>query len=62
MNTQQFYKEVKKLRQLQKTFARNRSSFDIDVVIRQERLIDAEITRVETLTANANKEKTGEIF
>ena len=49
MNARQFYEEVKKMRQLQKQYFRQRTQQNLEASKTQERLIDAEIERVEKL-------------
>lgn len=49
MNARQFYEEVKKMRELQKTYFRQRTQQNLEASKAQERLIDAEIERVEKL-------------
>lgn len=49
MNARQFYEEVKKMRQLQKQYFRQRTQQNLEASKAQEKLIDAEIERVEKL-------------
>ena len=47
MSPLQFYEEVKKMRQLQKTYFRTRLQVDLVASKAQESIIDKEIARVE---------------
>lgn len=49
MNARQFYEEVKKMREFQKTYFRQRTQQNLEASKAQEKLIDAEIERVEKL-------------
>lgn len=62
MTSIEFYKAVKEMRRLQKAYSRSRKYDDLEASKKQERMIDAEIMRVETITANMNKETDGKLF
>lgn len=49
MNARQFYEEVKKMREFQKIYFRQRTQQNLEASKAQEKLIDAEIERVEKL-------------
>lgn len=58
MNSKQFFDAVVKLRNLQKEYYKTRSSMALSASKKQEKLIDDEINRVNTVLAN--KAKQGE--
>lgn len=59
MNSKQFFDAVVKLRNLQKEYYKTRSSMALSASKKQEKLIDDEIDRVNTVLAN--KAKQGEL-
>lgn len=56
MNSKQFFEAVVKLRELQKRYFKSRLSMDLSASKRQEKLIDDEIARVNTVLSNKNKQ------
>lgn len=56
MNNKQFFEAVVKLRELQKRYFKSRLSMDLSASKRQEKLIDDEIARVNTVLSNKNKQ------
>lgn len=56
MNSKQFFEAVVKLRELQKRYFKSRLSMDLSASKRQEKLIDDEIARVDTILSNKNKQ------
>lgn len=62
MDPRQFYEEVKKMRQLQKTYFRTRRQGDLDASKAQEKIIDKEIARVELVLAEKEESKQPKLF
>ncbi|RHR62687.1 hypothetical protein [Parabacteroides sp. AF17-28] len=56
MKPKQFFEAVVKLRQLQKEYFRTRSSITLQASKRQEKLIDDEISRVNSVLLGKNKQ------
>lgn len=56
MNNKQFFDAVVIMRRLQKEYFRTRSSLTLQASKKQEKVIDDEITRVNNLLANRNKQ------
>lgn len=56
MKPKQFFEAVVKLRQLQKEYFRTRSSITLQTSKRQEKLIDDEISRVNSVLLGKNKQ------
>ena len=56
MNSKQFFEAVVKLRELQKRYFKSRLSMDLSASKRQEKIIDDEIARVDTVLSNKNKQ------
>lgn len=56
MNSKQFFEAVVKLRELQKDYFKTRSSMALAASKRQEKFIDDEIARVNTVLSNKNKQ------
>lgn len=56
MNSKQFFEAVVKLRELQKRYFKSRLSMDLSASKRQEKLIDDEIARVNTVLSKKNKQ------
>ncbi|WP_293666490.1 hypothetical protein [uncultured Parabacteroides sp.] len=56
MKPKQFFEAVVKLRQLQKEYFRTRSSITLQASKRQEKLIDDEISRVNSVLSNKGKQ------
>lgn len=56
MNNKQFFDAVVIMRRLQKEYFRTRSSLALQASKKQEKVIDDEITRVNNLLANRNKQ------
>ena len=50
MSPREFYATVVKMREAQKKYFKSRSSFDLEAAKRYEKLVDAEIKRLEELT------------
>lgn len=57
MNSKQFFEAVVKLRELQKDYFKTRSSLALSASKRQEKLIDDEIARVNTVLSNKNQQR-----
>ncbi len=62
MDPRQFYEEVKKMRQLQKTYFRTRRQGDLEASKAQEKIIDKEIARVELVLAEKEEAKQPKLF
>lgn len=56
MKPKQFFEAVVKLRQLQKEYFRTRSSITLQASKRQEKLIDDEISRVNSVLSNKGRQ------
>lgn len=56
MNSKQFFESVVKMRQLQKEYFRTRSSITLQASKKQEKLIDDEISRVNSVLSGKNKQ------
>ena len=56
MKPKQFFEAVVKLRQLQKEYFRTRSSITLQASKRQEKVIDDEISRVNSVLLGKNKQ------
>lgn len=56
MDSKQFFEAVVKMRQLQKEFFRTRSSIALQASKNQEKLIDDEISRVNSVLSIKNKQ------
>lgn len=56
MNSKQFFEAVVKMRQLQKEYFRTRSSITLQASKKQEKLIDDEISRVNSVLSNKGKQ------
>lgn len=56
MDSKQFFEAVVKLRELQKDYFKTRSSMALRASQKQEKLIDDEIVRVNTILSKNNKQ------
>lgn len=56
MDSKQFFDAVVKLRELQKDYFKTRSSMALRASKKQEKLIDDEIVRVNTILSKKNKQ------
>lgn len=56
MDSKQFFNAVVKLRELQKDYFKTRSSMALRAFKKQEKLIDDEIVRVNTILSKKNKQ------
>ena len=56
MNSKQFFEAVVKMRQLQKEYFRTRLSITLQASKKQEKLIDDEISRVNSVLSNKGRQ------
>lgn len=56
MNSKQFFDAVVKMRHLQKEYFKTRSSITLQASKKQEKLIDDEISRVNSVLSNKGKQ------